>query len=83
MYLAERGHRRMGYEYGVRDGYHGRVAQEQASLGYGMFLHNHIFLESKHLPSSCNSWSFGSASLTETISNIASSAMGFRKFTAA
>lgn len=42
MYLAERGQRRMGYEYGVRDGYHGRVAQEQASLGYGMFLHNPI-----------------------------------------
>ncbi|KAL8749951.1 MAG: hypothetical protein Q9199_007376 [Rusavskia elegans] len=34
-YQAASGQRRVGYAYGLRDGYDTRVAQEQASLGYG------------------------------------------------
>lgn len=35
---AARGQRRVGYAYGVVDGYGTRLAQEQACLGYGMYL---------------------------------------------
>lgn len=38
-YQAASGQRRVAYAYGVRDGYDTRVAQEQASLGYGTLLH--------------------------------------------